>query len=412
MGGIRSLLVQPAIDSEREAPGCGAVVAALGSALAAPRDAPLHFILETDDLINVLFKNLQGWEDVGWIGIRGATYAKALVNQLRQRNAPTTFRRASTASERDALAQSREERTNSLRDGPPQALRPIEKAAFRLSGAKLGSLTQAVAYRGIRELTAPPPRTSTTVQIEATRDHLRAIPNADDEELDIWEGIRHKDIRRTVTDFLWKCAHRAHRVGHFWSKIPNYEDRATCPRCHELDSIEHILLHCSATGQGMVWQLVEKAWRRKNAEWPALTLHDIIAIGPRSRALTPDKPTPGHLARLWRILISESAHLIWRLRCERVIGHSDDTAWHHTPDSVAARWMAAMNSRLRQDVTGTSYKYGRLALKKGLILQTWRHLLEGEKDLPADWITKRRVLVGIDPEVAAMPVPREPRVPH
>ncbi|EPS94214.1 hypothetical protein FOMPIDRAFT_1134770 [Fomitopsis schrenkii] len=93
-GGIRSPLVQPTIDSERDAPESGTVVATLGAVLAAPRDAPLHLVLGTKHLIAALFQHLHEWEDEGWIGVKGAAYLKALVNQLRQRSAPTTFRMA------------------------------------------------------------------------------------------------------------------------------------------------------------------------------------------------------------------------------------------------------------------------------------------------------------------------------
>ncbi|EPS93460.1 hypothetical protein FOMPIDRAFT_8415, partial [Fomitopsis schrenkii] len=334
-------------------------------------------------LVSALFKNLQNWEDNGWIGVRGATYIKALVNQLRQRSAPTTFSEDELAS----IRTSREARRDALRNGSLQLLQPIERAAFRLSGAKLGALTQATAYKGIRELTAPPPRTSTTTTIAAIRGHLHNIPDAEDEEHDIWKGIRLQDIRWTVTDFLWKGIHEAHRIGKFWLKIPGHEDRALCTRCHKRDSLDHILLHCSETGQETIWTLAKAAWERKGVDWTPIRLHDILAIGPRSRALVRDKPTPGHLARFWRILVSESAHLVWRLRCERVVGHAGDENWRHSEESVATRWFAAMNTRLRQDATGTNSKYGRIHQENpsGLVLHTWQHVLGNEKALPADW---------------------------
>lgn len=214
--------------------------------------------------------------------------------------------------------------------------------------------------------------------------------------------MRHKDLRRSVVDFLWKGMHEAHRIGRFWLKVPGHEERAICSHCHEQDSLEHILLHCSATGQREIWAMAQAAWRRKGVDWAPLRLLDILTIGPRSRALVRDKPTPGHLARFWRVLVSESAHLIWRLRCERVIGRGDDEHWQQTPASVEARWLS---SRIRQDAIGTSHKHGRLALKKSLVLQTWKHVIENEDKLPADWTSQRKVLVGIDPGLASEPNP-------
>ncbi|EPS95585.1 hypothetical protein FOMPIDRAFT_48592 [Fomitopsis schrenkii] len=274
-GDIRSALVQPARESEREFQGCGAAIAALGAALAAPRDAPLHYLLDSKDLINILFKNLPEWENEGWIGVRGATYIRALVNQLRQRTAPTTFKKAKSEKERADIDEARAERDETLRDGPPRMLQPVEKAAFKLTGARLNCLTQALAYKGIRELTAPPPRSLTNVTVNAIRQHLRSIPNADEEEADIWEGIRHRDIRKSVTDFLWKGIHNAHRIGKFWTKIPGYEDRATCQHCHERDSLNHILIDCSAPGSSRVWDMAKATWEKKGEIWTHPSIEDI-----------------------------------------------------------------------------------------------------------------------------------------
>ncbi|EPS94243.1 hypothetical protein FOMPIDRAFT_1134737 [Fomitopsis schrenkii] len=323
-----------------------------------------------------------------------------LVNQLRQRSAPTTLKVASTEEEAEAILQSQQRRDEALEDSQPRPQRAIEKASFKLSGARLAGLTQATAYWIIRSRTAPPPRSTTTTAIAAIREHLRAIPNAEADEAGIWLGLRLRDIRKSITDFLWKGIHGAHRVGKFWTKVPGHEERAMCPTCDTLESLNHILLECHATGQARVWALARSTWERKTLTWEQPVLNDILAIGPRSRTVTIDHRTPGHIARLWRILISESAYLIWKMRCERVIEYGEIRGWQHTADSVTTRWLAAMNSRLRQDQIGTSSRYGRLALKKNIVLSTWRGTIKDERELPADWTRVRKVLVGIDPRIA------------
>ena len=75
--------------------------------------------------------------------------------------------------------------------------------------------------------------------------------------------LRHRDIRRPVTDFLWRTMHGALRVGSFWTKIPGHEDRAVCAHCDELESIDHILFHCKAEGQATVWRAAKDLWARK-----------------------------------------------------------------------------------------------------------------------------------------------------
>ena len=45
--------------------------------------------------------------------------------------------------------------------------------------------------------------------------------------------------------------------------------------------------------------------------------------------------------QLWRILISESAHLIWVLRCEHVINEA-----LHSAEEIMSRWFKAIHLRL------------------------------------------------------------------
>jgi hypothetical protein len=59
---------------------------------------------------------------------------------------------------------------------------------------------------------------------------------------------------------------------------------------------------------------------------------DQIERNPRSIA------TQKGMTRLLQILISESAHLIWVLRCERIIREEN-----HSDDEIRARWLRKIN---------------------------------------------------------------------
>ncbi|KAJ6619315.1 hypothetical protein B0H10DRAFT_2026894 [Mycena sp. CBHHK59/15] len=67
--------------------------------------------------------------------------------------------------------------------------------------------------------------------------------------------------------------------------------------------------------------------------------------------------------RLFQIIVSESAHLIWRLRNERVIQEKDAAS----DREIQNRWRKAVNSRLNLDCVLTNDgKYGKKAsLKNG-----------------------------------------------
>jgi ribonuclease HI len=96
--------------------------------------------------------------------------------------------------------------------------------------------------------------------------------------------------------------------------------------------------------------------------------------------------------RLFRILVSESAHLIWRIHCERVIQGKGPASQRE----IHNRWLKSINNRLGIDSAMTNVvKYGKNAIKKGLVLATWKKVLKNEDTLPKDWTWETGVLVGI-----------------
>ena len=102
--------------------------------------------------------------------------------------------------------------------------------------------------------------------------------------------------------------------------------------------------------------------------------------------------------RLFQILISESAFLIWKLRCERRIQREDNPDDHHSTKEIHNRWLATINKRLRLDCLLTDKRrYGKKATKASKVIQTWSGILYEEQNLPSDWHRQAGVLVGIKP---------------
>ncbi|KAJ7860182.1 hypothetical protein B0H13DRAFT_1452714, partial [Mycena leptocephala] len=88
------------------------------------------------------------------------------------------------------------------------------------------------------------------------------------------------------------------------------------------------------------------------------------------------------ITRLFKIVILESAHLIWRLRNERVINGKDPP----TETEICNRWTHMLNIRISFDCLMTNKaKYSAKALRKSLVLRTWANMLRDEDRLPADW---------------------------
>ncbi|KAJ7820510.1 hypothetical protein B0H14DRAFT_2371987, partial [Mycena olivaceomarginata] len=96
-------------------------------------------------------------------------------------------------------------------------------------------------------------------------------------------------------------------------------------------------------------------------------------------------------ARLYRIIVSESAYLIWKFRNERDIQNESAP-----PIEIHNRWEQAINNRLEFDCRSTNPKYGKKASPRSKIIRTWEGTLKDEMYLPPDWTNKIGVLVGIE----------------
>ncbi|KAJ7716819.1 hypothetical protein DFH07DRAFT_1013332, partial [Mycena maculata] len=93
-----------------------------------------------------------------------------------------------------------------------------------------------------------------------------------------------------------------------------------------------------------------------------------------------------------RILVSESAFLIWCLRNARVINNKGEPSERE----IRNRWLRIVNNRIALDCALTdSVKYGHRGLKKSVVCKTWSKVLLNEDRLPEDWMRETGVLVGI-----------------
>ncbi|KAJ7131240.1 hypothetical protein C8R44DRAFT_585951, partial [Mycena epipterygia] len=91
-------------------------------------------------------------------------------------------------------------------------------------------------------------------------------------------------------------------------------------------------------------------------------------------------------------IISTSMRLIWNLRNERVF----ETHALASENEIQNRWVSLINDALKRDMLLTNQaRFGSLAIKKQLVLDTWSGALLDEDSLPDDWTRSKGVLVGI-----------------
>ncbi|KAJ7181913.1 hypothetical protein C8R46DRAFT_885333, partial [Mycena filopes] len=187
--------------------------------------------------------------------------------------------------------------------------------------------------------------------------------------------------------------HNIFHIGSFWDHVPDLERLGNCVVCGVPETLEHVMLECDAPGQKQIWRLAMTLWRLRYTSWPQLNWG--LLLGCALAKFKSLKGTP-ILAknRMFKILVSTSIQLIWNLRNQRMF----ETFLPATESEIHNRWLSAMNSSLKRDQLLTNRaRFGSLAIKKQLVLNTWSGMLLDEDSLPDDWINSKGVLVGIRP---------------
>ncbi|TFY51822.1 hypothetical protein EVJ58_g10361 [Rhodofomes roseus] len=372
----------------------------------ASRRTDLNLLLEiisdslyTIDGANKLRKN---HEDRGYIGVENAPLLQALIGNLRRRHHRTIFQWVKGHQGHELNEGADNLAGLGAQKADVDEIDLSVERSLHISGAKLKIMTQKLAYQGIRdqEMSKYQPRRRTQDNMIRTVDNIEVFFGESPSEAQIWKGLRHKDIDKKIRNFLWMTMHDAYMVGTNWQK-PSFpaeiQARQECATCGQIESMEHILSECQAPGQELIWSLAKELWTKKNKKWPRPSLGAVLSSPVAPFKTKKGKPKSGD-ARLYRILMTESAYLIWKVRCERVIqGAENPNAPQLTNQEIRARWVRTMNERLKIDcqLTNTQH-YEKKALQKSLVQRTWEHTLRDESSLPPNWMTgKSEVLVGI-----------------
>ena len=145
------------------------VIAAVGIL---PNYCKLTIVTDLRYVIEGLTEHLQKWEDNGWVEIDNAPLFKQAAYLLKKRSALTAFewvqghKGVLGNEESDKLA--KEGARKEIADALSTHI-PIE---FDLQGAKLATLTQTVAYKGIKERKTVQPHQTTAENLELTRNAI------------------------------------------------------------------------------------------------------------------------------------------------------------------------------------------------------------------------------------------------
>ena len=375
----------------------GELLAILHAIKTAPRNVPLRIKSDSKYAIDGLTTNAQKWEETDWIQVKHGPLFKCMTAWIRVRNATTTLQWVKGHAgvvgneEADKLAAQgaqKEPERNSIDLTVPRNT--------VTTGAKLNKMTQSAIYKHLiskKDIT----RKSTERSLNSIREATKNIFGTTPTEEAIWRSVRHKDNTKKVRDFLWKQIHGIYRLGTFWLNIPECDDRAVCPLCEETETFQHIIESCRSTETTVIWQATNELWKRKYDENLTITEGAILGCGLANFTKEDGKPNSAK-NRLYRILISEAAHLIWVLRCERRIKGIDSLNQNHLEKTVRKRWYSKINERMQVDCLLTNrYLYERKALKARAVYNTWEKLSSNKEDLHREWCRRPGVLVGKEP---------------
>jgi ribonuclease HI len=320
-----------------------------------------------------------------------------IVAALRIRGTRTTFRPSEGGAESLNFKSAHDLAHAAMSNDPdeyiadPDTLFTEVPSRYQVQGVSIANTSQATFYAAIRATRPTPERMKTVIMLDKTRYAIQAQCGKTLSDEDIWKSIRHKDIGRKIRNFLWRGLHETYKCGNYWRNIPTFEHWAICPVCNVDETMEHILLECNAPGQKLIWNLCRELWKMKFPEMPDLCIGLIFGCG-----LAEIKNSKGkkmmEANRLFKILVTESAFLIWKFRCDRLMSRKS----YHSDSEIHNSWIACINKRLKIDrlLTDTS-RYGSRALDIKTVLKTWDGVLMDNKNLPDNWIWQSGVLVGI-----------------
>jgi ribonuclease HI len=135
----------------------GEIAAVIAAVESLPNYCKLTIVSDSKYVIKGLTENLQKWEDNGWIEIKNPEFFKRAAYLLKRRTAPTYFEWVEGHKGNRGNKESDKLAKEGAENDQPDELSLHIPVEFDLQGAKLAMLTQAIAYRGIRECRPPPP---------------------------------------------------------------------------------------------------------------------------------------------------------------------------------------------------------------------------------------------------------------
>ncbi|KAK0209606.1 hypothetical protein IW262DRAFT_1281551 [Armillaria fumosa] len=335
-------------------------------------------------------------EDAGYIGIPNKEILQSMIASYRSRKQASTVTWINSQSK---YHKSKEAKSLAMEGAARETQEPISleiPPTLRITGATLSKMSQGRAYKAIHGINNEKltHRKKTRENIKQAQQGALHSFGVKPTEAKLWKSLRHRDIDRNTTYLLWMAMHDAYRIGAKWLNFGlQYQERGYCSHCNNsLENMAHIMTSCESPGQKEVWELTKSLLEKRGIQWRPLSMANILSCAiPIFKTLNGGRDKGKE--RFYKIVVSSSIQVIWNARCERVI-QNDNTSF--SPVQIQNRWLKKVRKRLELDCLMTRSRFGKKALQKELVLQTWSGVIENEHRLPKDWTEIGGVLVGME----------------
>ncbi|KAL1684465.1 hypothetical protein GGG16DRAFT_68246 [Schizophyllum commune] len=347
----------------------GEVAGALLAAQTAHEQTSLQIVSDSEFVIEGLTKRLSKFEDNGWIGVSDGEYMKALVGQLRSRQAATTLRKVKGHSGDHGNDGADAEAAKGAQKPEIEPLNLYIDPSLRLDGARLCKISQKVAYLGVRRAKSATHYTpSTKANLDVIRWAMDDLSGRKPSDQTIWKALHHPDLQPKIRTFLWWAIRNGFWLGPQWLLTLTMRDRAYCPTCGDIESMDHVMTKCTAPGSEVAWEVAHEFLRAAGDDPPAPSIGGILECAVEV-SLVVRQQMDAHLKRLRVIILSEIMYLIWKIQCKRVIGGKQ-----HANREVANRAQAAIEARFSLEaLLAKPHSRDRKTKRfRTLFLQTWK----------------------------------------
>ncbi|KAJ7585964.1 hypothetical protein C8J56DRAFT_891828 [Mycena floridula] len=277
-----------------------------------------------------LSTKLESWEDKGFIGMENRLTLQAIIARLWARTGETVLRLSAQCKDAENVNEA-----HNMAD---------EGSTKRLTDAIDWS---ALAYKAITELQILPKdiaRKTTAKNLKTIKQAITATNGSPPTTKDIWTSICKEAFTHRVKDYFFLMIHGTHRTGEYWKHIPGYKDRQICRHCGIEESMEHILVDSKESGQSTIWELARQILTARDPVWPKIDFGTIMGCGSIKIFSSGQKVDEGK-TRLFQLIVSESAHLIWTTRCRIVVKEEAILTTAH----IINLWTRAINECLAED---------------------------------------------------------------